>query len=200
MSRRIGLPALASTRGIGDKLCSLALVAVGVGVAVRGVHYGVIRSDGIVGPGFMPMLAGILLAAFSAGVLVKRIATDSRATVDTDAPHDEMALVTEAVETNDVAAAQAAATGGRAKEGSGRSLVIVFGSLLIGLIVARWLGLVLPLTLAIFSILYFAERKSLVRAMLTALIIGLLLYGIFDRLLQLPLPWGVFNNVMSRLG
>ena len=82
------------------------------------------------------------------------------------------------------------------KAGSGKSLVIVVVSLGVGLFVSRWLGMIIALTLAVFSTLFLAERKSLVVSTVVSLAIGAVIYFIFVKFLQIPLPWGVINRYL----
>ncbi len=158
----------------GERLFAALFVAVGVLAFVEGLGYGFIRSDGIIGPGFIPILVGALLTVLGAGVLIQTFTGGPSQGFET-----ELELETGAA-APDV-------------EGNERSALLVFAGCALALILSNWFGLILSLSLLVFAILLVVERQPVLKALLIAVLIGAGAWLVFVHFLEVPLRFGIFS-------
>lgn len=176
----------------GERLFAAFLAAVGLLAVIQGLGYGMIRDDGIVGPGFVPVIVGALLAFCGAGIVVGSLRHRE------PAAHGLAGAFREQVEDiEEQARAEAEATGVAAaapdKEGSERSAALVFAGIGLVILATPWLGLVPSLGLLTFGILWGIEKVGLLRAAAVAAGMSLTVWLVFDRFLSVPLPMGIFG-------
>ena len=145
------------------------LTLAGAGFAVSAVGYGVMLPESRVGPGFLPLVAGCLLAVLSALLLREQL------------------LRPEAVEepgTDDF---------GRGPRERVLILRRVFGLLLAALLLMPVLGMVLAFALLVLAVSVWLEGRSWPQALLMSAVCAVALYGVFAVLLGVPLPVGVLG-------
>ena len=176
---RRGLPSVVT----GDRVFAVGLFTVGVIAVVLGLGYGVIRPDGIIGPGFMPVVFGVILLGCTAMVLVRSLRTSSAQTPPTELGSLAEQSMLEAED--DVAPIE--------RPGSERSALLVAIGIGVALWLAGWIGLIPALTVLVFAILRWIEKESWVKSILIALVLGVAAWFVFTRLLQVPLDFGFIS-------
>jgi hypothetical protein len=157
------------------------LLLVGLLGVGGGFKYGLIRDDGIMGAGFIPLLGGAIVCLCALGLIAQQLLGIKQPTLSIPEPEiltPEIAKVEEEI--------QQAAVG---KAGSERGVWIGFLCTLVALFLSLWIGLVAALTLLIFTILIWPEREGWKRALATAAITGFATWLIFVWFLDVPILW-----------
>lgn len=151
----------------------LALVLVGAGAAAWSLTYGLLVEGGQVGPGLLPLAAGVLVCAISLALLVRT--WRAQRVVDTP-PSDETANGVDRF--------------GRSERQRVRIMWIVFGLLLVTLLLAPLLGFLPAFGLFVFVISKFIEHRPWWGSLLVAALAVVVLYVVFVLFLNVPLPGG----------
>jgi hypothetical protein len=169
----------------GERIFAAAFVAAGLLSIIEGIGYGFIRDDGIIGPGFFPIIIGALLAVLGSGILVatfRKTETISRIeAVELELEREVAELDTDAAPLFDV-------------EGNQRAALAVFAGIGAALVASYWLGLILALTVLVFVILQFIERQGLLRSVIAAAVMGFGAWLVFVHYLEVPLGFGIFGQ------
>jgi putative tricarboxylic transport membrane protein len=162
------------------RVANIGLATLGVAAVIIGAGYGTVDERGQVGPGFMPVLAGSLMALFGLldlGLSWRRGA----ATVDpVDARHDA-----QCTERPDVR--------GRTSRQRQQQLWVVFGLVLLALLLVPVLGFLISFGLLLFVCSYAVERQGLLPSLLVSVASVAAVYGIFVAFLSVPLPTGALG-------
>lgn len=193
--RARSLPKLSDLIGTGI-LAVLGLVAV-----VMGLGYGFIGENDQIGPGFMPVLTGafILVASLaeigrlvfgpkdkaSAGLGGVAEELSAEASAAQQAAHGESGTRNEDGEEVD--------TFGRTAKQRRRTVPLIFAVVLAAILLTQVIGMLLALTLMMFAIVVFIEKKPLLPSVLTSLAVLGAAYLIFVQMLGVPLPQGVLG-------
>jgi hypothetical protein len=153
---------LSSLRGArAIELATYAVLAVaGAGVAAGSFSYGLLVDGGLVGPGLLPLVAGVLVFAFSGALLAR--AWRGQVPVD-DAPVEPRRV---------------------------RVVWVVFGLLLVTLLLAPLIGFLPAFGLFVFVVSRFVERRPWWWSVVVAVLAGVVLYVVFVVFLNVPLPGG----------
>jgi hypothetical protein len=160
----------------GERLFAALFVAVGILSFVEGLGYGFIRSDGIIGPGFIPILGGVLVTVLGAGILIQSFRGAESKAFEPDVVVD---LETDAAPPD--------------VEGNERSALLVFIGCILALILSNWFGLILSLSVLVLAILLIVERQPPLKALLIAAVIGAGAWVVFVHFLEVPLGFGIFS-------
>jgi hypothetical protein len=172
----------AHRRKWGEAAYAGALLLFGLLGVGGGFKYGLIRTDGIMGPGFIPMLGGGIVCLCTIGIILQQFIGKRPAALESGVEPEpvtiEMAKAEEEI--------QQASIG---KEGSERGVWIVFFCTFVALFLSQWIGLIAALTLLIFAILIWPEREGWKRAVATAAIAGFTAWLIFVQFLDVPILW-----------
>lgn len=161
-----------------DLIGSGLLVALGLTFAVGATRYGVYTEGGRLGPGFMPLAAGILLALFGAMVGAEALLRRTPPTAPTGA--------------------ETLAEQGR--ERSGYSVPLIFGLTLAAIILIPFLGFLLAFGLLVFALVVFVERFSMPVGIAMCVGAVLMAWLIFSVFLRIPLPGGALGSIFSFAG
>lgn len=163
------------------------LGALGVGVALVGSGYGV-SVDQRVGPGFLPLVAGIGLALMCATLLLGRLRGSAAAAGDSD------------VETPATSAAAAAAHGANGSpnapdeasaEPRNHPAVLVFAGLIVTIVLVPLIGFLESFALLLMFVSVVVERRPVLPALgVTALAVAVI-YLVFVQFLSVRLPMGL---------
>jgi putative tricarboxylic transport membrane protein len=165
----------------GGLVGNLVLASVGLLAVVGGVGYGVTGATGPVGPGFVPALAGALMALFSVVELVRivRARPPREAAPDgAPAPGDPVAA------TDDVDQF------GRTDRQRSRAIVAIFAIVALGVAVTPFLGLLTAMGLVVLALTLGIERRPVVPSVLTAAGTVAFAYVVFVLVLRVPVPVG----------
>lgn len=146
------------------------LTLVGAGFAVSAVGYGVLLPESRIGPGFLPLAAGGLLAVLSALLLVQQLRTPGQ-----DEPEPG---------TDDF---------GRTPAQRMWILRRVFALLPAALLVVPVVGMVAAFGLLVLVISTWLERRRGLPAAALSVVSAAAMYVIFAVVLRVPLPTGVFG-------
>lgn len=171
---------------IPDVVGGVLLAIVGAGFTFGGYGYGLRTSEGLLGPGAMPFLAGSLLIVFGgAGALTALRPRLSRAApVATGAVLHEPTAPGEGDDATAGAPAEAAGT-------TGDSIVRVFSLLALAataVIAITWFDTYITLGVLVLAILTVFERVPLWKSLAVAAGVMGVCYLIFSVLLNVPLP------------
>jgi hypothetical protein len=181
----------------GELACAGGLLATGAFVVIYGLRYPLI-SDGVVGPGLMPMMSGLALAGASAALVWKAL----RGTT-AGAANAAQADVAQADVTQDGGASDADLSLSDFSEDEGgvsgkpATVVGILALLLLTALLAPVFGLIPMLGLLVFVCVLVFEREGLLAAVLMTagcMAVSWLLFGL---LFEVPMPPGSFWRAMG---
>jgi putative tricarboxylic transport membrane protein len=198
----------------GGLIASAVLAVLGVAAVLGGLGYGVTVEGGEIGPGFLPVLSGGLVAVFAILDLVGRLRNrndlPSQAelildTVDDEFEDDDLRGAVHPA--NDPGAASTSTQSintlkrdavdifGRTQKQRNKMLAVVIGLVILTLLAVQVVGFLISFVLLLFVVAVFVERRSLLPSALVALVAGAVTYGIFVVLLRVPLPQGFLGII-----
>jgi len=169
---------------------SIVLAIVGIAAVIGGLGYGAFQEDGLIGPGFLPVLAGGLVAVFAVGDVIGRLRAKPKMS------EAELLLGPDAgdVIADEVAAESDIDIFGRDQKQRTRMLVAVLAILIVTLVLVPILGFLVSFALMLLAIAIFVEKRKWLPAVgVTAGAIAVT-YLIFVVLLRVPLPQGFLEN------
>jgi putative tricarboxylic transport membrane protein len=140
------------------------LTCLALGMAAASFGFGITGEGGQVGPGFLPLVSGVLLAGLSAATLV--------GTLRRTAPEQPVE---------------------QAERRRVRTLWIVFAMLLAALLLVPVTGFLVAFGLLVFAVSAFVERRRPVPALVVAVVATLVIYAVFVLFLNVPLPGGLLG-------
>lgn len=179
-------------RGV-DLAMSGALGLLGAVMTVYSVRYGVFEQGGRIGPGFMPFVAGLALAVFSAwacGEIVIRDWRAARARAGSVVTGGQEAAVTA---TSGESATEAKPVGAQ----TNRKVVLVFALTLVAAVLTSLTGFLVAFGLLVLVLLAVVEREPLWLAASVSVAAVAVSWLVFVRLLGVPLPGGVLHLLGS---
>jgi hypothetical protein len=167
---------------LGELACTAGLLASGLFITVYGLRYPLVMSDGVVGPGVMPLITGITLAAVTALVLARTISAILAA------PDKEQPTKT------DISLSDFSDEGD-----TGKPLTVagILGMLVLSIVLSPFFGLIPMLALTMFVCVFVFERQSFVTALLMAIGGGISAWLLFVRLFEVPVPVGSFWTLLG---
>jgi hypothetical protein len=173
----------------GEFVCAAGLLAVGVFVLVYGYRYPII-ADGVVGPGLMPTITGIILTAIAAYLTWNEVrAIRSAAAISPNEPRDTDA--DGALSLSDFNEDEG--------EAAGKPVTVagILGMLVLAVLLAPVFGLIPMLGVLVFVCVAVFEREGLLTAALMTAGSMLLSWLLFVQLFEVPMPtgsvWQVFG-------
>jgi hypothetical protein len=173
---------------VADLIGSAVLVSLGVVMAILSVDYELVGKRGLIRPGFMPFLAGSLMALFGAAVGLTALRRRRLSVVQER----------QTAESESLRPAPAAARLEMAPEGASRvsaqsrRVMVVFGATLATILAAPVIGFVLAFGLLVFVLLAIVEREPLWLGLLISVLASAGTWLIFVYFLRIPLPSGIF--------
>ncbi|WP_420175903.1 tripartite tricarboxylate transporter TctB family protein [Luteococcus sp. OSA5] len=179
---------------LGPWLMRAALIVVGLVSLIGGLQYGPKTPEGLVGPGFVPVVAGgLILLASAWDVMVAMLEAKQHA--DERGEGATLEAVADSATAAGAAPAEELDAMGRTEKQRNRAVVLVFAILATMVLLVNLIGLLLSLTLMVIVLLWFIEKKKWWQALLggaLALAFGFLVFGI---LLEVPLPAGLLGLI-----
>ncbi|GAA0529975.1 hypothetical protein GCM10011581_29530 [Saccharopolyspora subtropica] len=154
----------------GQVVVFAGLTLVGAGFAVSALGYRVLLPESRIGPGFLPLVAGSLLAVFSVLLLVQQLRHPAEAPADGGVDDS-----------------------GRTPAQRARILRRVFVLLPAALLVVPVVGMVTAFGLLVLVISVWLEGRRPVAAVAISLVAAAAMHVIFVVVLRVPLPTGVFG-------
>lgn len=167
----------------GELVCTACLLATGLFITFYGLRYPLITSEGVVGPGVMPLITGATLAAVTALVFARTI-------ISTFAPREKDA------ESADVSLSDFSDESGAA--GKPFTVAGILGMLVLSILLSPFFGLIPMLALTMFVCVFVFERQSFLIALLMGIGGGVGGWLIFVELFEVPVPVGsVWQNLLG---
>jgi putative tricarboxylic transport membrane protein len=197
----------------GGLAASVVLAVIGLAAVLGGLGYGVTVEGGEIGPGFLPTMAGGLVAVFAVldtvGRLRRRSDRPSQAeliTGTTSRPGDGIALAdpgdpgaattsTQSIHSPVDADGDEVDILGRTQRQRNRMLAIVVGLVIATLLMVQVVGFLIAFVLLLFVVAVFVEHRRVLPSAAVALTAGAAIYGIFGILLSVPLPTGLLGLI-----
>ncbi|WP_166876564.1 MULTISPECIES: tripartite tricarboxylate transporter TctB family protein [unclassified Salinibacterium] len=168
------------------------LAAVGVAAVIGGIGYGAFGEEGRIGPGFLPVLAGGLVAAFAVIDIIGRLLERRQHNYDA-----ELALDTEAIDALQAEVDTEKATDvdifGRTQKQRNRMLVAVTGILIVALLLVNVIGFLLAFGLMLFVIAVVIEKRKMLSSLIVTVAALAVAWLVFGVLLRVPLPQGLLG-------
>lgn len=158
----------------GEAVVYAVLTVVGVAVAVMAVGYGVLVQGNRIGPGFLPLVAGALLAVLGATLTVRTVRQPGDAAAKADG------------EDTDVL--------GRTRRQRTRILWTVFALLTATVLLVLLLGFIVSFGLLVLTVSLWVERRRLLPSLAVSAGACTFVYVVFVWFMQIPLPTGVFGS------
>lgn len=144
------------------------MILLGMGFAVwGGLQYDLIRDDGVLGPGFLPLASGIAMAVFGCWGVA------SACLQHLEASRSEKPVATDSESTD---------------ERSMTTVWVVFALMAIAIVLAPIIGFFLSFGLLVFALITFVERERVLHAVLLAVGASLLSWLVFHQLLHVAMP------------
>lgn len=180
----------------GKTIGNLVILVLGLAAAVGGFQYGFIGQDKRIAAGFLPVLAGSLMALLAGVELAKSRRTGRSSTLE--------ALVAQAagIAEHEDPAAPAASSGipdddfdiyGRDQKTRKRMLWTVLAVLLATVLVIPLTGFVLAFAMMLVVIAVFVEKRRILPSIAVSTTALGLTYLVFVGLLRVPLPQGILG-------
>jgi hypothetical protein len=165
----------------GEVVASSVLTLLGAFAAVAGVGYGVLVDGGRVGPGFVPLFAGILLAGLGTAMLVvavRRVLADRGRRQEAEAGPDVDIF-------------------GRTAAQRVRMLWSVLGLTLLAVVLAPYGGFLVAFGLLVLGVSVLVERRRVVPSAAVAVATVAVTYAVFGLFLDIPLPVGLLGQALG---
>jgi hypothetical protein len=137
--------------------------------------YGIVKDDGEVGPGFLPLVTGLLLAALAAGSLVRTVR---------HIPSEPAAPRPDEADADDQ---------GRTEAQRVKILRIVFVMVLGAILLVPITGFLVAFGLLVFAISALVEGRRPLPAVAVSVATVAVIYAIFVLFLHVPLPGGLLG-------
>lgn len=165
--------ALRAVTGEGETLTYAAIAGLGGFAALYGRQYGMTAEEGQVGPGMVPVIAGVLLCLLGLALLARHLRNaEGRATTGGSDAADVL---------------------GRTDADRVRHLWVVFGLLFLSIELVVVLGLVVAFGLFVLLVFVAVERRSVLPSAVVAIGACAFIQVVFGTLLRVPLPQGIFG-------
>ncbi|WIY82802.1 tripartite tricarboxylate transporter TctB family protein [Propionimicrobium sp. PCR01-08-3] len=167
---------------LGPWIVRLIFLGIGIAVLVGSIGYGLETADGLVGPGMVPFLASVVMVL---ATLVECL----------NALRKQRAGAEGTEEANAIADADDVDNLGRTAAQRNRAVVLVFGAILLTVLLTRIIGLLISLSLMVFGLIAFVERKPWWIALIAG--VGSFVFGwvVFGLVLNVPLPTGMLGLI-----
>lgn len=170
------------------------IVALGSAAAVVAAGYGFLGEDGRIGPGFLPTIAGALMALFAAVNALtsgKKQGATLESVVEAKAAEDAGAGPAE------IPADEASAGGtdiyGRSQRQRDKMLWAVMGIVLATVLLVPLLGFLLAFAAMLLVIAVVVERRKIIPSVVVSVVTLAVTYAIFVLFLRVPLPQGILG-------
>jgi len=151
------------------------LAAIGAAFFALSFQYDFTVRGGLVGPAFLPRIAGAMLAVIGLLLVLQEVRSGS--VLAGDSGSDEAA--------------------GRISRRTAIKLISVFAGIALALLLTPVLGLLPALALLVLALMLLVERMPVLPSILIAVIAGVVAHLLFGVVLQVPLPLGLFEGVLA---
>lgn len=180
----------------GELAAYALLVVLGVAVFVSSFSYDVFLEEKRIGPGFLPMLLGVLLVLLSGGALLSRLRSsrsEQISVLETIAGAED--LTTESAVAPPVEAEPGVDVLGRTPRHRVRQMRIVVAATFVTLLLVPYAGFLLAFGALVLFIATVVEGRSWPSALAITGVAVAVVYGVFAVFLSVPLPTGLFSSM-----
>lgn len=185
---KIALPriTLPSQQSVGELVCAVAFLLLGVFVVLDGLQYP-IMADGIVGPGLMPIVCGAALAIAAVSLVVAALR---------GAPGEDLPAPAPA-EGDNLSLADFSEDDGA---GAGKPVTVagILFMMALSVVLAPICGLIPMLGLLVFICVLVFEREGFLTAALMSIGSMIAAWALFVRLFEVPVPVGTIWQAASQ--
>jgi putative tricarboxylic transport membrane protein len=165
----------------GDVVASTVLTLLGVVAAAAGLGYGAFVDGGRVGPGYVPLFAGVLLAGLGAAMLVLAVRSVAGAGTGGADPDAE----------------PGADIFGRTHRQRMRILWSVLGLTLLAVVLVPYVGFLVAFGLLVLIVSVLVEGRRVLPSLAVTVATVAVTYGVFGLFLQIPLPVGLLGQALG---
>lgn len=171
------------------------IMALGLAAAAMGAGYGVLDDDGRIGPGFLPTVAGGLMAFFAA---VNVVTSGRKPTATLDSVVEDQIPGIDSGDAPLAPAGGGAYSGdldiyGRTQRQRDRMLWTVIGIVLATVVLVPLLGFMLAFAAMLLVIAVVVERRKILPSVMVSVLTLAATYAIFVLFLRVPLPQGILG-------
>lgn len=172
------------------------IMALGLAAAAMGAGYGVLDDDGRIGPGFLPTVAGALMAFFAA---VNVVTSGRKPTATLDSVVEDQIPGIDHGEVPPVPGMDGNADSGdldiygRTQRLRDRMLWTVIGIVLATVVLVPLLGFMLAFAAMLLVIAVVVERRKFLPSVMVTVLTLAATYAIFVLFLGVPLPQGILG-------
>lgn len=167
------------------------IVALGLAAAVTGAGYGFLDEDGRIGPGFLPAIAGALMAVFAAVNVItsgRKQSATLESVVEEQIPGLDHAEASEqTADGNDLDIY------GRTQRQRDRMLWTVIGIMLATVLLVPLLGFMLAFAVMLVVVAVVVERRKILPSIAVSVVALAATYAVFVLFLRVPLPQGILG-------
>jgi hypothetical protein len=167
------------------------IIALGLAAAVTGAGYGFLGEDGRIGPGFLPAIAGALMAVFA----VVNVVTSGRkpsATLES-VVEDQIPGLDHAESSELTADGGDLDIYGRTQRQRDRMLWTVIGIMLATVLLVPLLGFMLAFAAMLVVVAVVVERRKILPSIAVSVVTLAATYAVFVLFLRVPLPQGILG-------
>lgn len=166
---------------------------IGIYAVVSGFGYQVLQENGEIGPGFLPAVAGGLVALFAAIDLVNKL----RRTPEHDVYDDDAALIgdTAAITLREEMEPTDVDIFGRTQRQRNRMLLAVLGIIIATVALVPLLGFLISFGLMLIACAVAVERRKWLPSLIVTVVALSATYLIFVVVLRVPLPQGLLGLI-----
>jgi putative tricarboxylic transport membrane protein len=178
----------------GDLVLIVLLLVAGLGAIGGGIGYQVTVESGQVGPGFMPVVAGLLITVPAALQLIRTLRPATEIT-DDESISPTSAIAAEAAAVTDAATADGLDEFGRSDSERGRAVFLIFVLIGAAVLLTELVGLLISLGLMVFVLYTLVEKHAWWKGLIAGASTFLFGLIVFKTLLQVALPTGLLDLV-----
>ncbi|WP_010203975.1 tripartite tricarboxylate transporter TctB family protein [Salinibacterium sp. PAMC 21357] len=150
------------------------LALVGAAFFAFSFQFDFTNSRGLVGPGLLPRVSGLILVILSVLLILQEALRGSLLVGDSGVAADSAKPSRKTV----------------------RKLATVFGLITVTLLVVPFLGLIVSLTILVFVLTMFVERMPRIPSIIITVSAGVVAYLLFVVALQFRLPMGILEGIL----
>ncbi|MFF0991524.1 tripartite tricarboxylate transporter TctB family protein [Kocuria nitroreducens] len=173
-----------------DVVGNVLLAVVGAVALVVGLGYGAITERGLIGPGFLPAVAGGLVLTFSLVEVAKLFLARPKGHSGSSLMDQVAAVEEEASHATGDGDPGELDTFGRTARQQSAAVWKVFGAIGAAILLIPVLGMLLSMGLLVLTLTLWVERRRVVPVVLTALGAVVFAYVVFVQVLHVPVPTG----------
>lgn len=173
-----------------DVVGNVLLAVIGAVALVVGLGYEAFTEAGLIGPGFLPAVAGGLILTFSLVEVAKLYLARPRTHTGSSLMDQVAAVEHDASHATADGSSGELDTFGRTARQQSMAVWKVFGAIGVAILLVPLLGMLLSMGLLVLTLTLWVERRRVLPVVLTTLGAVLFAYVVFIQVLHVPVPTG----------